>query len=82
MPPPLRDASDSPRREGFTCPVCGRFIVTFVEGIYASPHTGSPRRFCTPACRQAAQRRRDADASETTPLQYTGGRRRRLNPGG
>jgi hypothetical protein len=78
----MRDASASPRREGFTCPVCGRFITTFLEGIYASPRSGSPRRFCTPACRQAAARRRAAGVPETTALQHTGGRTRRLNPGG
>jgi hypothetical protein len=49
----MRDASDSGTREGFTCPVCGRFVVTAVVGLYSTPTSGSPERFCDPACRQA-----------------------------
>ena len=76
----MRDASDQPDRQGFTCGVCGRFVTTAVEGLYTNPAVGSPRRFCTPGCRQAAYRRRRARAAETTPLQHHGGRSRRLNP--
>ncbi len=76
----MRDASTRPARHGFTCPVCGRFIVTGVEGIWTTPTVGSPRRFCTPACRQAAYRRRRASAPEDTPRQPTGGRDRHLTP--
>ena len=76
----LRDASVEPDRTGFSCPTCGRFIVTAIEGL-RHPQHGSPRRFCDHACRQAAYRRRRADVPEATPLQRQGGRRRRLNPG-
>jgi len=37
-------------------------------------------RFCTPACRQAAYRRRRAAAPEDTPAQHQGGRSRKLLP--
>ena len=76
----MRDASNQPRRDGFTCAGCDRFTVTAVEGIFRYPSVGSPRRFCDPACRQAAYRRRRAGVAENTPLQRTGGRTRRLNP--
>ncbi|MGH9157109.1 MAG: hypothetical protein ACRD1K_15010 [Acidimicrobiales bacterium] len=76
----MRDASDQPRREGFTCEGCGRLTVTAVEGIFRNPTVGSPRRFCTPACRQAASRRRRAGIPESTPRQHQGGRGRRLTP--
>jgi hypothetical protein len=76
----MRDASDPSAREGFTCPVCRRFIVTAVDGLWRTPGVGSARRFCDPACRQAAYRRRRAGAAEGTPRQPTGGRNRRLNP--
>jgi len=75
----MRDASDRPDRTGFVCQVCGRFTTTAVEGVYSNPAVGSPRRFCTPGCRQAAYRRRRAGTAEATPLQHHGGRRRRLN---
>jgi hypothetical protein len=78
----MRDAFSEPARHGITCPVCGRFIVTAVDGLFANPRRGSPQRFCSPSCRQAARRRRAAGVEETTPLQRTGGRRRRLQPGG
>lgn len=71
-----------PARRGFTCAVCGRLIITAVEGLYANPARGSAQRFCTPSCRQAAWRRRRAGASEDTPRQYAGGRARALAPGG
>ncbi len=74
----MRDASDHPDHYGFTCPVCARFIVTAVDGLWRNPAVGSPRRFCSPACRQAAYRRRRAGAPEDTPRQPTGGRDRRL----
>jgi hypothetical protein len=76
----MRDASDPPARDGFTCPVCGRFIVTAVDGVWSAPTPGSPRRFCDPACRQAAYRRRRAGVNEDTPRQTTGGRNRHLTP--
>jgi hypothetical protein len=73
----MRDDSD-PVRRGFVCEVCQRFIVTAIEGLYSWPTVGSPQRFCTPACRQAAYRRRRAEAPEATPLLRKGGRNRRL----
>ena len=75
----MRDASIPPRREGFTCPVCQCRIVTSVEGIFRNRKAGSDRRFCDPACRQAAYRRRRAGAPEDTPRQLKGGRNRALN---
>ncbi len=48
------------------------------QGLWANPRVGSPRRFCDPACRQAAYRRRRAGVAEDTPRQVTGGRDRRL----
>ena len=74
----MRDACELPGREGFTCPVCARFIVTAVDGLWRNPNVGSPRRFCSPACRQAAYRRRRAGAAEDTARQTTGGRDRNL----
>jgi len=74
----MRDASDPPHRDGFTCPVCQRFITTDIESVYNTAKVGSPRRFCDPACRQAAYRRRRAGAPENTPRQTTGGRNRDL----
>ena len=75
----LRDASD-PGRHGYHCAACGRFVVTAVNGLFRNPAVGSPARFCGPACRQAAYRRRRAGATERTPRQLTGGRTRRLAP--
>lgn len=74
----MRDASDRPNRDGFTCPVCARFIVTAVDGLWRNPSVGSPRRFCDPACRQAAYRRRRLGVAEDTPRQTKGGRDRSL----
>jgi hypothetical protein len=78
----MRDAfpttPDEPTRTGFTCQACRRFIVTAVEGIFSNPARGSRQRFCAPACRQAAYRRRNANVPESDPLQHTGGRNRRL----
>lgn len=76
----MRDASDDPSRDGFTCDACRRFIVTAVEGLFTTPNPGSKRRFCSPRCRQAAYRRRLANAPEDTPPQRHGGRGRRLEP--
>ncbi len=75
----LRDASGLPARVEFWCECCGRNIVTAIDGLFYNPQTGSPRRFCTPGCRQAAYRRRKAGTPENNPLQYTGGRNRSLN---
>lgn len=76
----MRDASREPNRNEFTCPVCERLITTAIVGLFTNPAVGSPRRFCTPGCRQAAYRRRRAGIEETTPLQHRGGRSRSLNP--
>jgi hypothetical protein len=76
----MRDASDPPAREGFTCPSCRRFITTAIEGLFADRRSGSPRRFCDAACRQAAYRRRRAGVGEDVPAQRSGGRRRSLRP--
>lgn len=74
----MRDASDRPARDGFTCHHCGRFIVTAVDGLWRTRRAGSARRFCDPACRQAAYRRRRAGVTEDTARQTTGGRNRNL----
>ncbi len=97
QPPPLppavlRDACIPPGRAlppsrhgiprtGFTCACCGREVVTSAGGISFGPATGSPRRFCSPACRQAALRRRRAGVAENTPPQRAGGGSRSLSPG-
>ena len=67
-------------RYGFTCQCCGRLVVTGVDGLFDNPARGSTQRFCGPACRQAAHRRRRAGASESSPRLHAGGRRRRLAP--
>jgi hypothetical protein len=67
-----------PAREGFHCPSCDRDIVTAVEGLFRGRKSGSPQRFCSQSCRQAAYRRRKAGVAETTPGQFDGGRNRRL----
>lgn len=74
----MRDASDRPDRQGFTCESCGRFVVTAIEGLWRGRVVGSTRRFCDPACRQAAYRRRQVGVAENAPRQNTGGRNRRL----
>jgi hypothetical protein len=74
----MRDASDRPAREVSICECCGRDIVVAVEGLFRNPQPGSRRRFCSPACRQAAYRRRQAGVAEITPAQRQGGRNRRL----
>ena len=65
-------------RTGFTCPVCHRQTVTSLAGLFDNPARGSRQRFCSPACRQAAYRRRRAAVPETTPPQPHGGRNRSL----
>ncbi len=77
-PESMRDASDEPTRELSRCQCCGTQTVIAVEGVFRNPKPGSPRRFCSPACRQAAYRRRQAGAPETAPAQLSGGRSRRL----
>ncbi len=64
---------------GFTCPPCGRFVRTELDGVLLRARTGSPPRFCSPGCRQAAYRRRRAGVDENLPLQRTGGRNRSLS---
>ena len=78
----MSDAFPEPCREGFICPTCGRFITTAIEGLFRDRKRGSPRRFCSPGCRQAAYRRRLAGAPEDTRLQHKGGRGRHLKQGG
>ena len=75
----MRDASDHPARDIFRCECRGRDSVTAVEGPFTNPKPGSPRRFCSPACRQAAYRRRRAGVAESTTLQRSGGRDRSLH---
>jgi len=74
----MRDASGRPAREVLRCECCWRDIVVAVEGLLRSPRVGSPRRFCDPACRQAAYRRRRAGVPESTRSQRSGGRDRSL----
>jgi hypothetical protein len=74
------DGSEPPSRQGFWCSCCGQFSVTAVEGVFRNPSVGSPQRFCTPRCRQAAYRRRKAGVAENIALQHDGGRGRRLRP--
>ncbi|MFP5318470.1 MAG: hypothetical protein ACLGI2_09250 [Acidimicrobiia bacterium] len=76
----MRDASDRPARATSRCECCGTDTVIAVEGVFANPRPGSPRRFCSPACRQAAYRRRRVGAGEAAPLQRSGGRDRSLRP--
>jgi hypothetical protein len=77
----MRDAFEHPRREVHSCECCGRETVVAIEGLIRNPRRGSPRRFCSPACRQAAYRRRRAGVAESAPAQRTGGRGRRLRIG-
>lgn len=87
--PTLRDASPAgPRRgspegqpAGFICPPCGRFVATDLDGVAWRARTGSLPRFCSPACRQAAFRRRRAGVDEGLRLQREGGRNRSLGAG-
>ncbi len=77
-PSRLRDAFPEPVRETFICACCGRTVVTAVIGVFANLDVGSPTRFCSPACRTAAWRRRRAGVPERAPLQRRGGRSRSL----
>ncbi len=64
----MRHASGPPASEGFHCASSGRFTVTAVHGLFRNLNVGSPARFCSPACRVAAWRRRNNGARErTTP---------------
>ena len=78
----MRDAlptsPDGHPRHGFTCTACQRTIVTSIDGLFHNPERGSQQRFCSPACRQAAYRRRRAGVPEHTPPQRHGGRNRSL----
>jgi len=74
----MRNASCPFEREGFSCAACGQVVITRIEGLFSNPKVGSPRRFCSLACRVAAHRRRQAGIPENTPLRRTGGRNRRL----
>lgn len=76
-----KKASPGPR-VGFVCPPCGRFIPTVIEGVVLRAGRGSPPRFCSPGCRQAAYRRRQAGVTEDVPLQPGGGRDRSLKNSG
>jgi len=82
----MRDAFDLPPnqdglgRTGLECQCCGRVIIISVEGLFQMPARGSAQRFCDPACRQAAYRRRRAAVPENIPAQQQGGRGRNLNP--
>lgn len=64
---------------GFTCPPCGRFVRTDLDGRLWRARTGSPPRFCSPGCRQAAYRRRRAGVDEGVALQHRGGANRSLD---
>ena len=78
----MSDASTAIAEEpfkGFTCPPCGRFTRTEVDGVAIRSRTGSPTRFCSPGCRQAAYRRRRAGIRESERLQHDGGRNRSLS---
>ena len=66
-PDGMRNASDPPARHGITCASCGAFTLTAIEGLFSNPRVGSPQRFCSPACRAAAWRRRQAGVHENTP---------------
>ncbi len=80
----MRDAFPlGPNRHGYEltgkhCECCGREIVFSVEDHYELPARGNTQRFCDPACRQAAYRRRRAGVPENTPAQRQGGRGRGL----
>jgi hypothetical protein len=75
----MRDASHRPARGVSYCECCGADTVIAVENIFRNLQPGSPRRFCSPACRQAAYRRRRAGITETTPPQRDGGPNRSLS---
>ena len=75
VPPP--GPSPAPAAPGFVvrdetrpkrCAVCG-------EPLGPGTGHGRPRRTCSPACRKAAQRRRDRGLPESAPLVRRRGRR-------
>lgn len=68
----------APKPVGFVCPPCGRWIPTEIDGVVLRARRGSPSRFCSPGCRQAAYRRRQAGVAEDIALQPGGGRDRSL----
>jgi hypothetical protein len=76
----MRNTSSEPARSEVVCARCGRRVLTAIEGLFYNQPVGSPRRFCSDACRQAAWRRRRAGVEETAALQLTGGRSRHLRP--
>jgi hypothetical protein len=65
-------------RYGFICQACHTTVVTEIPGLFTNPERGSRQRFCSPACRQAAYRRRRAGTPEDRPRQHHGGRTRHL----
>ena len=77
-PGPARPQPPDDAPQGIVCDSCGQFSVHTVPGLFHNPQVGSPRRYCSPACRQAAHRRRHADVPKDTARQHHGGRRRRL----
>jgi hypothetical protein len=74
----MRNASPEPPRNQSVCAPCGTPILTAIEGHFYNPPVGSPRRFCSAACRQAAWRRQRAGIEKTAALQLRAGRTRRL----
>ncbi|GAC1321894.1 MAG: hypothetical protein NVSMB12_22270 [Acidimicrobiales bacterium] len=78
---PTGPRTDPPESQpvGFICPPCGRFIRTDLDGVLWQARTGSPARFCSPGCRQAALRRRRAGVDEGVRLQQRCGRNRSLD---
>jgi hypothetical protein len=78
----MRDTFDRPDRCEFFCEPCNRMIATRIDGLFTNPRRGSIQRFCSPSCRQAAYRRRQAGVPENTPAQRNGGRNRQLKTGG
>ncbi len=64
----------SPLAPVFVCACRGRTVVTVVDGSFFNPPAGSKRRFCDPARRKAAWRRRKAGVPEARAPQRTGGR--------
>jgi hypothetical protein len=66
-------------RYGFTCQACRLVITTEITGLFINPNRGSAQRFYSPACRQAAHRRRHTGVAEDQPRQHHGGQTRNLN---
>lgn|GEM_PF-5069986 len=78
----VRNASEETSRTELVCACCRRTVTTAIAGLFYNPPVGSPQRFCSPSCRVAAWARRRAGVPEATPLQWRGGRSRRLRPEG